>query len=82
MNSTYNVSESTKKILLQEFEQAFEIMQQIDARQKPWSALFEPHNFFSRYKFYLQIDCLSEDEETHRRWCADKTHPFDKLGTT
>jgi len=68
MNSTYNVSESTKKILLAEFQRGYNVMQDIDRKAKPWDALFENHNFFDNFKFYLQIDCCSDTEETHRKW--------------
>lgn len=49
-NSTYNVSQSTRTIMIEEIKRGFEICQDVFASKCEWSALFEPRNFFQRYK--------------------------------
>jgi len=69
MNSTYNVSESTKRILLKEFKRGREITFAIEnGRNKKWEDLIEHLPFWEEYKYYLRIDCKAKTEEDHRRW--------------
>lgn len=70
MNSTYNVSESTKKILLKEFKRGLDITYDIESgkNNKTWEDLIEPFPFWEKYKYYLRIDCKAKTEEDHRRW--------------
>jgi len=69
MNSTYNVSESTKKILLKEFNRGKEITFEIEnGKNKTWDDLIEPFPFWEKYKNYLRIDCKAKTEEDHRKW--------------
>ncbi len=49
-NSAYNVTNSTRIIMIDEIKRGLEICQQINANKLNWTALFEPRNFFSRYK--------------------------------
>jgi poly(A) polymerase len=67
MNSTYNVSESTKKIVTTEFTRAAQIMTQVESSGE-WCKLFEPSKFFETYKFYLQIDCIASTADEQRSW--------------
>jgi len=69
MNSTYNVSESTKKILLKEFKRGREIAFDIEnGKNKSWEVLIDVLPFWEKYKHYLRIDCKAKTEEGHRRW--------------
>jgi len=68
MNSTYNVSESTKRILLKEFKRGSDITFSIESQTKTWEDLFEQFQFWEKYKFYLRIDCLAKTEQEHRKW--------------
>jgi poly(A) polymerase len=67
-NSTYNVSESTKKIIIEEIQRGKEICDQIEADVKSWSELFEPFNLWDKYKVFLRIDCLAETEPEFNKW--------------
>ena len=49
-NSAYNVTHSTRSIMIQEIKRAFETCQLINANKATWDALFEPRNFFNLYK--------------------------------
>jgi poly(A) polymerase len=69
MNSTYNVSESTKRILLKEFNRGREITFDIEnGKNKTWVDLIEEFPFWEEYKYYLRIDCKAKTEEDHRKW--------------
>jgi poly(A) polymerase len=70
MNSTYNVSESTKRIMMAEFVRGAAIMSEIDASSSDpsWDKLFESYPFFEKYKFYLQIDCSAATQDEQRLW--------------
>uniref|UniRef100_A0AAR2JVT8 polynucleotide adenylyltransferase n=1 Tax=Pygocentrus nattereri TaxID=42514 RepID=A0AAR2JVT8_PYGNA len=56
-NSTYNVSVSTRNIMVEEFKQGLAITDEILQNKADWSKLFEAPNFFQKYKYVL--NCLS-----------------------
>ena len=62
-NSTFNVTTSTRKIMIDEIKRGSEIIQQIRSNKSEWDALFEPRNFYSRYKLVI---CLQKVQ-----WCKD-----------
>jgi poly(A) polymerase len=68
MNSTYNVSESTLYILKEEFKRGAELSFKIEHEGLPWASLVEKHQFFTRYRIYLQINVTANSEESHRKW--------------
>jgi poly(A) polymerase len=54
-NSTFNVSTSTRTIMTNEFKHAHDICEQIVAGKCEWKELFEPLNFFGKYKHFLSV---------------------------
>lgn len=69
MCATHNITESTKKIILQEFARGAEITNDIVSNKKTWAELFEKHDFFFRYKFYLTVVVSTKgSEEEHLKW--------------
>ena len=52
-NSTFNVSMSTRAVMQEEFQQGFLITEEIMTGKVLWDKLFEPPNFFSKYKLVL-----------------------------
>ncbi|KAF2927193.1 nuclear poly(A) polymerase 4 isoform X3 [Oryza sativa Japonica Group] len=68
MNSSYNVSTSTLRVMMEQFQFGNKICQEIDISKANWSALFEPFQFFEAYKNYLQVDIIAEDGEDLRLW--------------
>ncbi|KAG8039375.1 hypothetical protein GUJ93_ZPchr0030g33465 [Zizania palustris] len=68
MNSSYNVSTSTLRVMMEQFQFGNTICQEIDMNKANWSALFEPFHFFEAYKNYLQVDIIAEDDEDLRLW--------------
>jgi hypothetical protein len=76
-NSTYNVSETTKRILNKEFEffKQFTNMikcynANVDGKKSvcTWREIFNDIDFFAYYSCYLQIDILSSNEEDFKKW--------------
>ncbi|XP_047083075.1 nuclear poly(A) polymerase 4-like isoform X1 [Lolium rigidum] len=68
MNSSYNVSTSTLRVMIEQFQFGNKICQEIELNKANWSALFEPFNFFEAYKNYLQVDIIAEDDADLRLW--------------
>jgi poly(A) polymerase len=68
MNSSYNVSSSTLRIMTEEFERGNQICESMEADKSVWDKLFEPYLFFEAYKNYLQIDISATDDDDLRNW--------------
>ncbi|KAH8929771.1 polymerase [Atractiella rhizophila] len=72
MCSTHNVSISTQKVMKEEFERAGNIVDKIICGSAEWSELFEPHDFFTKYRYYLQItaSATGQDPSGQLRWAG------------
>ncbi|KAL6841687.1 hypothetical protein ACP4OV_028516 [Aristida adscensionis] len=68
MNSSYNVSTSTLRVMMEQFQFGNKVCQEIEMNKTSWSALFEPFQFFEAYKNYLQVDIIAEDDGDLRLW--------------
>ncbi|MED6222445.1 Nuclear poly(A) polymerase 1 [Stylosanthes scabra] len=68
MNSTYNVTSSTLRIMSQEFQRGSEICEAMEASKADWDTLFEHYPFFEAYKNYLRIDITAENVDDLRQW--------------
>jgi len=64
-NSTYNISVSTKAVLLSEFSRGFEITSGIEKGTHQWSDLFDNLKFFSNFTIYIRINCTAPTKEEH-----------------
>ncbi|KAJ4979198.1 hypothetical protein NE237_009978 [Protea cynaroides] len=68
MNSSYNVSSSTLRVMTEEFRRGNEICEAMEQNKADWNTLFEPYPFFEVYKNYLQIDITAENDDELRKW--------------
>nr|DAD44576.1 TPA_asm: hypothetical protein HUJ06_002806 [Nelumbo nucifera] len=68
MNSSYNVSTSTLRVMMEQFQTGNKICEEIELNKAQWSALFEPYLFFETYKNYLQVDIVAADADDLRTW--------------
>ncbi|GAA0165241.1 mRNA polyadenylation factor [Lithospermum erythrorhizon] len=68
MNSSYNVSTSTLRVMMEQFQFAKIICDEIELSRTQWGALFEPYHFFESYKNYLQVDLVASDTDDLRAW--------------
>jgi len=59
MNSTYNVSLSTKRVMLTEFEKAAMITNELSINKGSskigWGRLFKKFNFFKAFQHFIEI---------------------------
>ncbi|KAG8443977.1 hypothetical protein GDO86_009237 [Hymenochirus boettgeri] len=67
-NSTYNASTSTRAIMVEEFKQGLSVTDEILLGKTDWSKLFEPPNFFHKYKHYIVLTASASTEEHHLEW--------------
>ncbi|NXA67344.1 PAPOG polymerase, partial [Mohoua ochrocephala] len=67
-NSTYNVSVSTRAVMVEEFLRGLEVTDEILKGKSDWSKLFEPLNFFQKYKHYIVLTASAFTEEHHLNW--------------
>ncbi|CAH8377905.1 unnamed protein product [Eruca vesicaria subsp. sativa] len=68
MNSSYNVSQSTLRVMTEQFQFGNSILQEIELNKQHWSSLFEQYMFFEAYKNYLQVDIVAADAEDLLAW--------------
>lgn len=69
MCATHNISESTKKVILSEFKRGIQVTNDIFSSKRNWGDLFQKHDFFHKYKFYLTVTTTTRgSDEQHLKW--------------
>ncbi|KAG6644030.1 nuclear poly(A) polymerase 4-like [Carya illinoinensis] len=68
MNSSYNVSGSTLRVMVEQFHHGHRICEDIELNKAQWSTLFEPYLFFEAYKNYLQVDVIAANTDDMLAW--------------
>jgi len=68
MNSTHNVTETTKRILLEEFSRAYEIVNSIEAQKASWSDVHEPFPYFTQFNNFLWLEVLAKTDEVYKKF--------------
>lgn len=68
MCATHNVSQSTQMIMTQEFKRGAELVDRIMVGSAEWSELFAGHDFFHKYKYYLQVVASSGSADLQLKW--------------
>ncbi|XP_074170081.1 poly(A) polymerase beta [Rhinolophus sinicus] len=67
-NSTYNVSVSTRMVMIEEFKQGLAITHEILLSKAEWPKLFEAPSFFQKYKHYIVLLASAPTEKQHLEW--------------
>ncbi|KFZ48286.1 Poly(A) polymerase gamma, partial [Antrostomus carolinensis] len=67
-NSTYNVSASTRAVMVEEFKHGLGVTNDILQGKSDWAKLFEPLNFFQKYKHYIVLTATASSKEHHLEW--------------
>ncbi|XP_076057041.1 poly(A) polymerase hiiragi isoform X2 [Oratosquilla oratoria] len=67
-NSTFNTSQSTRAIMMEEFKIGLQITEDIMLAKATWDKLFQPPNFFGKYKHYLMVIAGAQTPEDHLEW--------------
>lgn len=52
-NSTFNTSQSTRAVMVEEFKSGLQITEDIMLGKVTWDRLFQPPNFFMKYRYAL-----------------------------
>lgn len=68
MNSSYNVSTSTLRVMNEQFQFGNGVCEEIELNKASWDALFESYHFFEAYKNYLEVDIVATDVDDLRIW--------------
>ncbi|KAI7869353.1 Poly(A) polymerase central domain-containing protein [Spinellus fusiger] len=68
MCATHNVTDSTKAIMIKEFQRGEELSENIMLGKGTWDLLFEKSDFFHAYRHYLQVIATSDSLETQLKW--------------
>ncbi|CAH1993953.1 unnamed protein product [Acanthoscelides obtectus] len=69
-NSTFNVSMSTRTIMVEEFKQGLSVTDDIMLGKCPWDKLFESPPFFLKYRHFIVILVMSKNSDDHLEWCG------------
>ncbi|KHN80191.1 Poly(A) polymerase alpha [Toxocara canis] len=67
-NSTFNVTKSTRQVIMNELEEGLAITIEIMSGKAEWSKLFDEVNFFSRYKHFIVLLCVAANENDQLVW--------------
>ena len=67
-NSTHNVSQSTRKIIIEEIKRSYEIVTRIMSGRAEWKELFTGVPFFDRYKYYIILSLSATDQNQFLEW--------------
>lgn len=67
-NSTFNVTKSTRTVMLKEFKRGLDICTDIALGRKTWSELFDPVQFFSLYRHYIVISATADNQDLLLKW--------------
>ncbi|KAF9534602.1 polymerase [Crepidotus variabilis] len=70
MCATHNVTQSTQMIITEEFKRGAEIVDRVIVGTAEWSELFSKHDFFHRYRYYLQIIASTGNADLQIKWAG------------
>ncbi|KIK65878.1 hypothetical protein GYMLUDRAFT_218631 [Collybiopsis luxurians FD-317 M1] len=68
MCATHNVTTSTQVIMTEEFKRGADIVDKVIVGTAQWSELFQKHEFFHKYRYYLQIIASTHNADLHIKW--------------
>ncbi|KAI9574283.1 poly-A polymerase [Boletus coccyginus] len=70
MCATHNVTASTQMIVTEEFKKGADIVDRVIVGTASWSELFAKHDFFHKYRYYLQVIASTGDSELQIKWAG------------
>ncbi|CAL1700291.1 unnamed protein product [Somion occarium] len=68
MCATHNVTASTQMIMTEEFKKGSEIVDRVIVGTAEWSELFTKHDFFHKYRYYLQVIASTGSPDLQIKW--------------
>merc|ERR1712224_726966 len=81
MNSTHNVTETTKRILLDEFRRGYEVVKQVEAQKADWSEVHDQFPYFTNFRQFVWLEILAKSEEVYQKfsgWVESKMRILSK----
>jgi poly(A) polymerase len=81
MNSTHNVTETTKRILLDEFRRGYEVVKNVEAQKVEWNEVHDPFPYFSQFRHFVWLEVLAKSEEVYQKfsgWVESKLRILSK----
>jgi poly(A) polymerase len=70
MCATHNVTASTQMVMTEEFKKGADIVDKVIVGTAQWSELFSKHEFFHKYRYYLQVIASTGSAALQIKWCA------------
>ncbi|KAI0268152.1 poly-A polymerase [Gloeopeniophorella convolvens] len=70
MCATHNVTASTQMVMTEEFKKGADIVDKVIVGTADWSELFAKHDFFHKYRYYLQIVASTGEHELQIKWAG------------
>ncbi|KAJ7462143.1 Poly(A) polymerase central domain-containing protein [Mycena latifolia] len=70
MCSTHNVTASAQMIMTEEFKKAADIVDKVIVGKAAWSELFAKHDFFHKYRYYLQVITSTGSADLQIKWAG------------
>ncbi|KAG8219004.1 putative poly(A) polymerase [Butyriboletus roseoflavus] len=70
MCATHNVTASTQMIVTEEFKKGADIVDRVIVGTASWSELFAKHDFFHKYRYYLQVTASTGESELQIKWAG------------
>jgi len=68
MNSTFNVTKSTRQMMIDEFDRGYRLLTSAPVTEESWYKLCERTNFLSRFRHYYRVDIFAQTEELFSLW--------------
>lgn len=69
-NSTFNVSNSTLTVMMEEVKNGLSLTEEIMRGKLSWDKLFEEPPFFLKYKHFIVLLVYSRSTDDHLEWCG------------
>ncbi|KAL9713055.1 polynucleotide adenylyltransferase [Leucoagaricus gongylophorus] len=70
MCATHNVTQSTQMIMTDEFKKGADIVDKVIIGSASWSDLFAKHDFFHKYRYYLQVIASTGNPDLQIKWAG------------
>jgi poly(A) polymerase len=70
MCATHNVTASTQMVMTEEFKKGADIVDKVIVGTAQWSELFAKHEFFHKYRYYLQVIASTGSAALQIKWYA------------
>lgn len=70
MCATHNVTASTQMVMTEEFKKGADIVDKVIVGTADWAELFAKHDFFHKYRYYLQIIASTGEHDLQLKWAG------------